>query len=345
MVPGTAGALAGMLCFSPLATFPTEPMVARVNEVLVLGAAVVPVVVLLALGRVLARIGLLSVAGVGDLNRLVYWAALPAQLVVVVARSDLRQSFDLAAGAACVLGFIVALVLTLVVSVRRSAAERGSLASGVGRANAAFIGLPVIALAAPILGDERGAALTAGYSVLLALMVPVFNVGSVLGFILPQHGLAGGGWRRSLRELPRNPLILACILGIVLSLVAPDCLDGNVVGDALDLLARASLPLALLVTGAALDVRRVRAAPGLLVVAALGKLVLVPALTAGLAWVFGATATGLAAATILMACPAAVANTPMARQLGGDEALMAAQVVVTTIIAPLTLIAWLVVVV
>jgi predicted permease len=30
----------------------------------------------------------------------------------------------------------------------------------------------------------------------------------------------------------------------------------------------------------------------------------------------------------------------MARQLGGDEALMAAQVVLTTIICPLTLIVW-----
>lgn len=316
-----------------------------IDEVMVLVGAVMPVVIVLALGRALARWGLLSGVGVADLSRLVYWVGLPAQLLVVVANSDLRVAFDAAAAAACVLGFLLTLVLTLMLTARRPAPERGSLASGVGRANAAFVGLPLVTLAGQALGDERGAALIACYPVLLAVMVPVFNIGSVLGFVVPQHGFSGGGWKRSVRELPRNPLILACVAGIMLALVAPGCLAGNVMGSALDLLARSSLPLALLVTGAALDLARIRAAPLMLTLAALGKLVLVPALTAGLAWSFGAGPAGLAAATILMACPTAVANTPMARQLGGDEALMAAQVVVTTILCPLTLIAWMVLVI
>nr|MBA3684779.1 AEC family transporter [Planctomycetota bacterium] len=44
---------------------------------------------------------------------------------------------------------------------------------------------------------------------------------------------------------------------------------------------------------------------------------------------------------VLMASPAAVASVPMARQLGGDEALMAAIIVVTTVCAPLTMLVWL----
>jgi predicted permease len=166
-----------------------------------------------------------------------------------------------------------------------------------------------------------------------------------LGFIIPQHGFAGGGWKRSLRELPKNPLILACVLGMSLSLLAPKCLQENVVGSSLKLVASSALPLALLVTGAALDVQRIRAAPVLLTLAALGKLVFAPAITVLLAWCFGAGPAGMAAATILMACPTAVANTPMARQLGGDEALMAAQVVLTTILCPISLIAWMVLVI
>lgn len=315
------------------------------QELQVLARAVAPVVVVLVLGRLLARWGLITAVGAADLNRLVYWVGLPAQLIVVVAASDLRQAFDPAAVGAAVLSFVIVLGLTLALTRHRTPAERGSLASGVARANAAYVGLPVVTLAGQALGDARGVQLLAVFTVVLAVMVPVFNIGSVLGFVVPQHGLLGGGWRRSLCELPRNPLIIACLIGIALAWFTPGRLGGTLVGDSLLLVAQASLPLALLVTGAALDLRRIRAAPFLLTVAALGKLVLAPALTAVLAWAFGAGAIGIAAAAILMACPTAVANVPMARQLGGDEALMAAQVVLTTVIAPVSLVLWMVVLV
>lgn len=313
------------------------------HDFLVLARAVAPVVAVLVLGRLLARWGLITAIGAADLNRLVYWVGLPAQLIVVVAASDLRHSFDAAAVSAAVIAFTIVLVMTLAVTWRRPPAERGSLASGVARANAAYVGLPVVTLASLTLSGGRGEQLLAVYTVILAVMVPVFNVGSVLGFIVPQHGISRGGWRRSVRELPRNPLILACVLGILLAWFAPGVLTGTLIGDSLTLLAQASLPLALLVTGAALDLARIRAAPVLLLLAALGKLLLAPALTAALAWACGAGAIGIAAAAILMACPTAVANVPMARQLGGDEALMAAQVVLTTVIAPISLVVWMVV--
>jgi len=310
------------------------------QPMMVMMAAVVPVVAVLLLGRVLAKGGLLSPVGAAELNRLVYWVGLPAQLLLSVADADLRQAFDGWALLAAGLAFAAVLGLTLVLSSRRSPAERGSLVSGAARANAAYIGLPIIVLAAQALPAEVGAHLVPTYTVILAFMVPLFNLGSVLGFVVPQHGLSAGGVRQTLRALPRNPLILACVAGMALSWWAPGVLRGNVVATTMELLAHAALPLALLVTGAALDLAKLRAATGLLLFAASGKLILAPALTAALAWAWGASPTGIITATILMACPSAVASVPMARQLGGDEALMAAQVVLTTLLAPITLILW-----
>jgi predicted permease len=99
--------------------------------------------------------------------------------------------------------------------------------------------------------------------------------------------------------------------------------------------------LALLATGAELDLRLLISRPGLLMTACVGKLLLLPGLTWVLGWWIGADPVALAAAVVLMACPAAVASGPMARQLGGDEALAAAIIVATTIMAPLTLVLWL----
>lgn len=304
--------------------------------------AVVPVVAVLLLGRVLAKGGLLSPTGAMELNRLVYWVGLPAQLLLSVANADLRQAFDGPALAAAGLSFVIVLGLTLLLSHRRSPAERGSLVSGAARANAAYIGLPIIILVAQALPAETGVHLVPTYTVILAFMVPLFNIGSVLGFVLPQHGVNAGGMRQTLRALPRNPLILACVAGMALSWWAPGILyhNANVVATSIQLVAQAALPLALLVTGAALDVTKLRASTGLLLCTASGKLILAPAVTAALAWAFGATPTGIITATILMACPSAVASVPMSRQLGGDESLMAAQVVLTTLLAPITLILW-----
>lgn len=313
------------------------------SEVLAMAASVLPVVIVLVIGRLITLAGLLTPVGASDLNRVVYWIGLPAQLFVVVARSDPRQAFELSAAMAAVVGFCVALVVSLLATRRLDPAARGSIASGVARSNAAYVGLPVVMLAAQTLGEERGGQLNAVYPVLLALMVPIFNIGTVIAFVVPQHGLNRRGLQRSVAQLPKNPLIIACLAGLACAYFTPGILHGTVVESSLNLLAASSLPLALLVTGAALDLSRIRAAPGLLIAAAVGKLLIVPGIVAGLAWLAGASQVGLAAATVLMACPTAVANTPMARQLGGDEALMAAQVVLTTIISPITLVLWMVV--
>lgn len=311
------------------------------HDLLTLAAAVLPVFLIIALGFGLRRVGMISATGGSELARLTYWVGLPCQLFVVVSGTDLRQVFDLRSALSAVGGFIVGLVLVLWSSRGLRPAERGSLTTGMCRANAAFVGLPVVHLAAQALPLEQGARLTAAYAVLLPVMVPMFNVGSTLGFLLPQHGLTRRGLFKVLGELTRNPLIIASLAGVAVSLWRSGQGIGGSVGATFILLAGSATPLALLATGAELDLAVMRARPGLLAVACFGKLLLLPGLTWALGWMIGADPAALAAAVVLMACPAAVASGPMARQLGGDEALVAAIIVATTMLAPLTLVLWL----
>jgi predicted permease len=311
------------------------------ERLLTLSGALAPVFVLIAAGFALRRSRVLTEAGVEDLNRLVYWVALPAQIVVMIADSDIRREFAFSTLVACVLAFIVAMVLIWLATWRLEPSTRGTLISSMVRGNAAFVGLPVMRLVGETLPPAERAVLETAFVVLLAGMVLCFNVGSVVAFLLPQHGISWRGVGRVIKQLARNPIVLSSLLGISLSLIHPHMLSGGVVGNSLNLLAAASIPLALLVTGAQLEPSLIVKRGPLVVAACLGKLVLMPALTYFSARIFGLEHPAFVAAVVLMACPSAVAGGALARILGGNVALMAAIIAATTILAPFTLVLWL----
>jgi hypothetical protein len=174
-------------------------------------------------------------------------------------------------------------------------------------------------------------------------MVACFNMGAVAAFLLPHQGFNRIGIQRTLAELPKNPLILGSVAGVAASWIKPGLIDGTVMEPALTLLANLAIPLALLLTGMQLDVSRLRRDPVVLGLATIGKLVVVPALTWAIGTALGLEHEVLVAAVVMMACPVAMASTPMAQMLGGDAELMAASVVATTVCSPLTLIVWLLV--
>ena len=307
---------------------------------LLLGA-LIPVFALVAVGWSLRRFRLISDQGVEDLNNVVFWVALPTQLFVLVSSVDIRHHFDGTALMAALGGFIAGLVGSWWLCRAMPAPIRGTIVAGVARPNAAFIGLPVMQLLAAALPPAEATALLTAFGVLLGAMITAFNAGSVLALRLAHQGVTMAGLLTVLAHLPRNPLIVACALGTIASLIKPNLLHGHVVGDSVELLARAAIPMALLLVGMQLDLGLMRRNRLLLSLIAIGKLLLVPAATWGLGLALGVSGPALMAAVVLMACPVAIAAVPMARLLGGDAELMAAMVVVTTIAAPVALLGWL----
>ncbi len=310
-------------------------------DLLVLLGALVPVFGLVGLGLVLRRLRLVSPGGAEELNRLVYWTALPTQLFVVVSAIDVRHHFDAGALFAALTGFTLGLVISWFATARLEPAARGSIVSVVARPNAAFIGLPVVQLVAKTMPADQAQAMLTAFSVLLGMMVACFNIGAVVAFLLPHHGVTRSGLWRAVVELPRNPLIIGCAAGVAVSLIQPGLLVGTAFGRMLDLYAGTAVPLALVLTGLQLDLALMRRNTRLLALATAGKLLMVPALTLAAGWCAGVEHGALVAAVVMMACPVAMASAPMARLLGGDADLMAAFIVATTVCAPLTLLGWL----
>jgi malonate transporter len=311
------------------------------HDLLSLVSTLTPIFVLVVLGRFLKRWRVLTPAGITELGRLLFYVCLPALLLHDVSRMDVRTVFEGSAVLACAIAFIVGLAATWWATPHVDPAERGAILNGTVRANGAFIGLPVVLLLGLNRPDLGAQALQSAYAMVLGCMVLVFNVGAVVGFRLPHHGMTAAGWWAVLAELPRNPILLGCGLGVFLGLVQPGCLEGTVPGHTLAMLGAAAVPLALLVTGAQLDLSALRGRPRLMLVTAAVKLLLLPLATWGLCRLFGVSTTGTLAAVILMASPVAMASAPMARQMGGDDRLMAALIVTSTLLAPLSLFVWL----
>lgn len=168
-------------------------------------------------------------------------------------------------------------------------------------------------------------------AVVLALMVPTVNVLSV-------WALSSDG-RTSLRSLmvpiARNPLILACLAGILFNLSGLELKFGF--DSLLKLLAGTSLPLGLLSVGAALKPGELHREAGALSASSLARLVAVPAVAFACALALDLPAIESAILVIFFSLPTAPTAYVLTRQLGGDGHLMAGIITLQTLLSVVSL--------
>lgn len=314
---------------------------------LTLLAAIAPVVLLLLLGAGLRASGIIDEAGRQTCGRLIYRVGIPSLLIAKLSSRPIDQGLDLAAVAAGAVVAGVVFVAVMMATRGVAAPRRGAIAAGCTRFNGAFVGLPVIAMLAAV-DPSRGDELVTIYLLHLSLLVVPAHLTAVIGTVAPLQGWDMAGWRRVGIELLRNPVLQAAAAGLALAAFAPGLFQPDdarhplaIVGRCLDLLGTMAVPLALLVTGAALRLDQLRSAPLQLGAVALVRLGVYPLLVLLLCRAFGAGDTATLAVLVVAGCPIAVGAVPVARELGADETFMAAAVVVTTVIAPLSLFGWL----
>jgi hypothetical protein len=188
-----------------------------------------------------------------------------------------------------------------------------------------YVGL---AIAGGIHGNDGLAAI----GLLMGFMVPVANVASVL--MLARH--SESHW---LKEILLNPLILATAGGITFSLAGlhlPQMLDKT-----LSLLAQASLPMGLIAVGAGLRIQGLHAHQGTLCYGVAVKLLALPAIAWGLGVWFGLSSVYLHIAVLMAALPVSTVAYVLAKRMGADGDTIAAQIMLSTLLAVVTLPLWL----
>lgn len=289
--------------------------------------ALLPVVLLIALGHVLKRFAVLDQAFWPQAERLSYFILLPALFFHSLATAHIG---DLPAGLLASALIVATLILAAaVVAARRFAPVDGagftSVFQGAIRFNN-YIGLMMVS---GLLGG-RGVAYAA---ICNAALVPTVNVLSVLVFA--RYGEVRLSPLHVLRQSVTNPLVLSCLGGLawhVLDLGLPDGVE-----PALKALGGASLPLGLLCVGAALRFSGLRGWVAPICVSSVFKLAVAPLVTFVVARAMGLPATPATVALLYQALPTASSAYILARQLGGDAPLMAGITAAQTVMAAATL--------
>jgi hypothetical protein len=287
---------------------------------------VLPDFLMIAFGALLARRAGFDAGFWRGVERLVYYVLFPALLFRALATAPLAFADALpfvATGIAFTLGGIA--LSALGQPLCRLPADVFAACFQCGFRFNTYIAIAV----AGRLAGETGLALL---SLLIGVLVPLVNVAAVA---VLARGRATHVWL----ELARNPLVLACITGLVwnaLALPRP-ALALRIV----DLLAAAALPLGLLAVGAGLAVRGTDLPPRAIAWWLGVKLLALPALALAFAHLFGLDATQTTIAVAMAAVPTATSAYVLAVQMGAPGAPVALLISTGTIAAAVTLPLWL----
>jgi predicted permease len=297
-------------------------------------AIVLPVFLVITLGVVLTRTRFIGAELIGELNRLTYFVGLPAYLFSSISEATVGGGramtvFGVMAGAT--LGALG--IAYVVAKVRRVPAESfGSFLHASIRGNLAYVGLPVISLALA----ARGA--SAVWPVASLAMAPLTVIANALGvlLLLVGHGRPGpGAWRTLVVQLATNPLLLSSAAGAAVAasgLALPKWFAQSVA-----VTGQMALPLALICIGGSLVTMPLRGKRTQAVLASVLKVGVTPLLGWPLARWLGLSADETLIALLFLATPTAAASFTLAGKLGGDEALAATSVVVSTALSILSL--------
>ena len=317
---------------------------------IIFATTLVPVFLLILLGYLLNRSQFPNESFWPLAARVTYFILLPALLIKTMATAALDDLpvMEIAVAFTLAISIVGTLLLLLRPRLPLNGPAFTSVMQGGIRQNT-YVGLATVA---GLLGEAE----LVFAAIALAVQVPVVNLWSVA--VLAKFGnteqvsrteatddansgsMSIGG---TLVAIVRNPLIIACVLGIALNpllhwlganeLPLLFSLPIGWVLEALSVLGRAALPFGLLTVGAGLRLVMDRSALTGISVAIVAKLLLYPTVAAGLSLLLGLSGSAYLTVLIFAALPTSTSSYILAREMGGDHELMAAILTVETLLA------------
>lgn len=294
------------------------------QALLVVAGNVLTLFLMMAVGFIFTRKGLLSDATLSQVSRILLYVVTPCIMITSFEKDRTPQSqAQLLTSLGAMAGvYVLYMALSLLLFPREGEAHRGILRFAAVYGNAGFMGLPLIQAT---MGD--GAMMTA------VVGLAVFNAVTWT----QGRALIGGRSELAFKKLALNPGILGFVIGMTLFFTQrrlPGPLDA-----AVGYLGSMNTPLAMVVIGgqmAQADLRRVFSTRKLYLVTAV-KLLALPLLTAAVLLPFKLDWMVFTAAVILAGCPTAGATALFAQSMGKDSATAAQQITLSTLLCIATL--------
>ncbi|HJA35651.1 MAG TPA: AEC family transporter [Firmicutes bacterium] len=289
---------------------------------------VLPLFLIMAVGYLLRRIGLLDDAVLPKLNSLVFKAFLPMMLFNNIYHSDLESMMNPKLILTAVVSILVIFgVLCLVIPrIEKDGPRRGAMVQGIFRSNYIIFGVPIVS---GVFG-EQGLGVV---SILSAFAIPLFNVLSVVALEIFSHGTVNKN--RIVKGIVTNPLIIASLLGVVFLLAGIPI--PTPVEEALADMSAIATPLGLVSLGGFFKFADTKRYLKQLIIVVAGRLVVCPAIFLPVFVSMGFRGVDLMALATMMGAPIAVSSFIMAQQQGADADLAGQAVVYTALFSIFTM--------
>ena len=290
-----------------------------------------PVFPLIGLGTLVKYIKLIPGDSWGGLERLSFFVFVPALMINALYKADFSQlSFGGVSAA-----FLAGMSFTLLAGIAIRTPVKNAFAIDDPAYSSIYQGFtrwnPFVALAVveKLYGSSGMTVVILGMAV-MTVPINVMNV-TVVGWL----GNRDGKSQPLIKTLVFNPIILATIVGLTLNfsglkLYAP-------AAATLQLLASATLPMALVLVGAGLQISMKRNYLGAALFGTALRLLAGPAIIFIIGYWFGITGNDLMAMTICGGVPTAMSGFLLARQMGGDAPLHATITTMQTALSFITL--------
>lgn len=286
---------------------------------------IVPIFALIVVGMQMKRRGEMNPAFLAGINLLVYRYALPMLLFVSVVNSKAALS---AQWRIILTGWGAVLLLyfgALYFGRKMPGQDRGVFVQGVFRGNLAIVGLSLVG---GVYGYGEWFAAAAVFAGAVALLM---NVLAVICLTPKSRQQTRCG---VLLKVLRNPLVLALLIAMtVKELQLPVPQMGLTFAGYLKQL---TLPLALISTGAAFNIRGIFTAGNVAVQASIGRLFISPLVFVLLGAMMGLRHEALGVLYLMGATPAASAGYIMAKSLGANAQAAANIIAITVAFSLLT---------
>lgn len=295
--------------------------------------AIVPIFLLMLLGYVLKRLKISDKKGFDTVNKLVFKCFLPVLLFYNIYKTETAQVFDFELIAFTIIGVVYVFMVGYfaVFALTKENAKRGVMLQSFFRSNFAILGIPLVNY---ICGDSVSG-LT---SLMVAVVVPLFNVFAVVALERFREGSEKLDLLRLIKGVIANPLIIGCIIGIiffVFGIKLPVVIEKPIKD-----VSSIATPLAIIVLGSSFVFSSIKGYVKEIVICVSARLVIVPLIMLPIAVWLGFSGEALACLLVTFASPVAVSSFAMAQQMDGDETLAAQVIVISSALCLITLFLW-----
>ena len=284
-------------------------------------SALVPVFGLILIGYLFKRISFPSHEFWPMADKLTYFILMPALLIYKLSNAKFEAN-----SVSFVLASLIAIFLTMIILiiVNKITPTKNSSFTSIVQGGIRFNTYVFLAISGSIFGDT-GLVLSA---IILTFAIPFINILCVTIFALYSDN-SKLDFMYLIKSIIKNPLIIGCVVGGAINFFAIPIHVS--LGNLLEILSKAALPLGLLSIGYALVLKDLKSAKKDMFISCLAKFIILPLFIYLFGKMFGLDDIMISILVLFSVLPTAPSSFILASQLGGDISLMTSIITVQTL--------------